>query len=397
MKLISQIQDKMKRHQERNQSLGYRYVIADSIQFLDTEVWKKLVKNGSIFLDQKYLQAIESAPPSNTSQRYAIAYDGDKPIVALVCQIADVCGESITKPTQELSKKMAQNYRERILVCGNLVSSGLHGIAFDESLDIELVWRIAAEILYKIRCSERLDGPIDFVMLKDMKGEYLNVSSLLERYSYRKIKTDPDMVLVFAEAVKTFDDYLVMLTSKYRNRVRKVIKQVEKAGLQCQKLCITPELDKQLHQLYLQVENRASTRLATLPEGYFYTLAQQLGEKFCCYGITRDNEVVGFISMVKDGDTAVAYYVGFNYEINQQVPIYFRLLQLVIQWGAEQNCRQISFGRTAAEPKVNLGAKPVDTYIWVRHRVPLVNFFVRKLFPNIPYKEVPQRSVLKSS
>ena len=55
MKLISQIQDKMKRHQERNQSLGYRYVIAESIQFLDTEVWKKFVKNGSIFLDQKYL------------------------------------------------------------------------------------------------------------------------------------------------------------------------------------------------------------------------------------------------------------------------------------------------------------------------------------------------------
>jgi len=395
MKLVNQIQDKVKRHQERRVSTGLHFVIADSIRYIPQQAWKKIVEHQSLFMSLEYLNTIEAHSPENSQQRYAMAFEQGKPVVAVVCQVAQINGGNFYKPANKLQTLVAEKYQERILVCGNLVSSGLHGVAFDPELDEDRVWRIVAEMLYKIRRGEQLGGTIDFVMLKDLKGGQINRSSMLERYSYRKIQTDPDMVLQLDETIQCFDDYLASLTSKYRSRCKKIITSVEAAGYRCEKLPVDPIMDKRLHQLYLQVENKSQVRLATLPQGYFYALSQILGDKFCCYGIKTDAHLAGFISIVKDGDSAVAYYVGVDYQVNKEVPVYFRLLQLVIESAIEMGCQRISFGRTASEPKANLGAKPVDSYVWVRHRVPLVNFVIRKLFRSVPYEEAPERTVIR--
>lgn len=153
---------------------------------------------------------------------------------------------------------------------------------------------------------------------------------------------------------------------------------------------------EQLHELYLNVEQKSKTRLATLPSGYFFGLSESLRGNFCCYGIIQNETVLGFISVIKDREDAVAYYVGFDYAANDEFPIYFRLLQLVIEAAISMHCKRVLFGRSALEPKAGLGAKPVDEFIWARHRVPVVNFFVRKLFRNVPFDEAPHRTVFKS-
>lgn len=394
--MVSGLQDKLKRHKERHTSTGCQFVLSDSISFLNSSDWRSVASQGSIFLSMEYLEAIEKYSPDNTQQRYAIAYENNQPLVVVVCQIAEITGGHLIQPDNRIKEKVAENYRERVLVCGNLVSSGLHGVAFAQCIDIERVWRIVAEVLYKIRRAEQLDGPIDFILIKDLKDTFFANSEILQRYSYRSIQTDPDMVLQLSKQIKSFDDYLMTLTSKYRSRAKKTIKSVESAGFRCEKLVVTAALDKQLHQLYRQVENKSEVRLATLPEGYFLALSQKLPNHFCCYGIRSEEKLVGFISIVKDSGTAIAYYVGVDYQVNEQTPVYFRLLQLVIDWAIEQNCYSISFGRTALEPKANLGAKPVDTYILARHRVPLVNFVVRKLFRNVPFDEAPERTAIKN-
>ncbi|TQV85462.1 GNAT family N-acetyltransferase [Aliikangiella coralliicola] len=395
MKVISRLKDKVKRHQERHTPLGYRFVIADSIRFLNANDWQTVASQGSIFLGTGYLETIEAYSPENTQQRYVIAYDNDKPVVVIACQIAEISGTNFTRTDNRIKNKVAENFRERILVCGNLVSSGLHGIAFDKNVAEQDGWRIVAEALYKIRRGEQLNGTIDFVMIKDIKGDYLETSEIVERYSYRRIKTDPDMILTLPEDVNTFDAYLALLTSKYRARVKKIKKAIESEGYRCEKLQLTEALDTKLHQLYLNVENKSNTRLATLPKGYFLGMARNLQENFNCYGITSDEHLAGFVTVIKDGNQAIAYYVGVDYEANGRMPVYFRLLQLVIECALEMGCRTISFGRTALEPKANLGAKPVEAYVWARHRVPVVNYFIRQLFRNVPYDEAPERNVTK--
>lgn len=397
MNLFDKTKDKLQRHAERHSPLDIQYAFADSIAFLNSGDWDGIAENSTLFLSREYLRAIEQHPPENTRQRYSIAYLMDKPVLILACQLADISGDRLASAENAIAKVLSKNYKERVIVCGNLVSSGLHGVAFCDQIDNDTGWRIAVEILYKIRRAEKLSGVVNFSIIKDIKGDQKEVSKTLERFSYRKIQTDPDMVLQLAGGVQTFDDYLAMLSSKYRNRIKKIQTGIEQAGLVCKKLFIDETADQEIHNLYLNVEERAKTRLATLPKGYFKGLADNLGDNFACYGILDGEKIVGFITVIKDGSIAVAYYVGFDYQQNEQHPIYFRLLQLVIESALIMKCTEVHFGRSALEPKANLGAKPVETYVWARHRVPVVNFFVRKLFRNVPFDEAPERSAIKSS
>ena len=86
--------------------------------------------------------------------------------------------------------------------------------------------------------------------------------------------------------------------------------------------------------------------------------------------VKRAGEILGFVNTVKDGETAVGYYIGFDRAANEQFPIYFRLLQAVVDDAIKFGCKRLSLGRTALEPKARLGACPAPMRVWIRHRIP---------------------------
>jgi hypothetical protein len=59
-------------------------------------------------------------------------------------------------------------------------------------------------------------------------------------------------------------------------------------------------------------------------------------------------------------------------------------------------CQRLSLGRTALEPKAALGAKPEPMRVWLRHRVPTLNWMVRGLLGTVPRGEAPERSPFKA-
>ena len=77
------------------------------------------------------------------------------------------------------------------------------------------------------------------------------------------------------------------------------------------------------------------------------------------------------------------------------MPIYFRLLQTVIEDAIELGCERLSLGRTALEPKARLGAKAEPMSVWIRHRIPAMNLVVRGLLQTISHEEAPERSPFK--
>lgn len=397
MKAIATLKDKLKRRTERRTALNVQYVFADSINFVNADHWRHVTQGASIFLQHPYLCAIEASPPENVQLRYVIAYQMGTPILVLTCQIADVSGAQFVQIDHKAKALFDKSINERLLVCGNLISSGQHGVAYVDFISDELAWRIAAEAMYKIRRADKLHGAVNFSLLKDFKGVEKSQSHILERYSYRPIQTDPDMVLTLSDQCQRFEDYLAGLTSKYRSRVKKLIRTIDEAGFTIQPITIDETIDRELHQLYLNVENRANVRLATISPGYFHLLSQALGRDFLCQGLYREGNLAGFITVIKDRDQAIAYYVGFDYALNADFPIYFRLLLSVIEAAIHFGCTKISFGRSALEPKASLGALPVETYVWARHRIPAINALVRELFSNIPHEQAPERNVMKNT
>ena len=111
--------------------------------------------------------------------------------------------------------------------------------------------------------------------------------------------------------------------------------------------------------------------------------------------VKRDGEMPGFVTRLKDGDTAVGYYIGFDRPSNADFPIYFRLLQAVVNDAIKLGCRRLSLGRTALEPKARLGARPEPMRVWIRHRIPALNILVRALLHGVSHDEAPERNPFK--
>jgi hypothetical protein len=71
------------------------------------------------------------------------------------------------------------------------------------------------------------------------------------------------------------------------------------------------------------------------------------------------------------------------------LPLYLRLLHTATEVGLERGAKRVVFGRTALEPKARLGAKPVSTMMWARHRQPLVNSVTGGLLQLWRHAEAP--------
>jgi predicted N-acyltransferase len=206
------------------------------------------------------------------------------------------------------------------------------------------------------------------------------------------------MVLDISPRWHSYDDYLAGLNSKYRKVSRQIDKDVAAAGLVVEDLSGPVAIERHaesLHELYLQTHRKAQFRPVTLPVTFLPSLATHLGDDLRCTVVRRDSELLGFVTTVRDGETAVGYNIGFDRKANAEAPIYFRLLQVVVDNAIKVGCRKLSLGRTALEPKARLGARPEPMRVWIRHRIPMLNALVRGLLHTISHDEAPQRNPFK--
>ena len=249
-----------------------------------------------------------------------------------------------------------------------------------------------AEALERIRHAEGLSRVTDVSLIKDVPPGTRPAREALIEGGYRTIDTEPNMVLRLDPGWKTDRDFLASMASKYRRSFEKILRRVEEAGCRTEPLDDIASCAGALHRLCLQVERRAKLRPGVLPEAFFPTLAVALGESFRCVALRdRADRLVGFVTVIRDGATAVGYFMGFDSEVNRDVPVYLRLLYAVVEEALRMGCRQVSFGRTALDPKARLGAEPVPLNVWVRHRQPSLNEMIERWLPMVLFEKVPTR------
>jgi hypothetical protein len=289
------------------------------------------------------------------------------------------------------------NLRERMVVAGNLLSWGFHGIGFTPDEDPAQLWPGVAEALYRIRRAERLTGQTNLVMVKDLAPNQTGLDAL-HRFSYRPMETQPNMVLRIEPGWRSYDDYLAALDAKYRRKAKDQAKKLAAAGCTVEPLIDLEPHSARLYQLYLAVHSNASVRLVKVPEGYLPALAMATQKHFRCTVVRRDSEILGFVTTIRDGDMALAYYIGFDRAAAATgLPIYLQLLHATVADAIAWGCKSLSLGRTALEPKAALGAKPERMSVWLRHRVPALNWILRGLLGGIPHAEAPERNPFKST
>lgn len=413
-RLKRKVRDLKDQHDERYRPTGFGFVLADRIDYLDGVHWDTVAAHGSVLLSRPVLRAIETAGPDNVCPRYALIFRERRPVAILVVQIVTVTGSHVKKKSVPstsgrtlarvqqmlgpLVDAASARMEERMLVAGNLMAWGCHGVAFVPDEDPAKLWSAVAEAIYRIRRAERLNGQTDLAMIKDLTARQTG-AEVLTRLGYRSAETEPNMVLTIDPKWQTYDDYLQALDAKYRRKVKDIGKKLTQAGCVTEPLSVDLAAEaSRLHELYLAVQGNATVRLVTLPPVYLPAMQAALGENFRCTVIRRAGEIVGFVTSVRDGDTAIGYYIGFDRAAaTEGLPLYLQLLHATIADAIHWRCRRLSLGRTALEPKAGLGAKPEPMTIWVRHRVPALNWLLRGILGVVPHAEAPERNPFKNS
>jgi len=291
---------------------------------------------------------------------------------------------------------------QRMLVCGNLLSTGPHGVAFAEGEDPAQLWPVVEEALHRIRSSIKLFGDSDLVMIKDLTDDQKDAATSLRRFHFRRFETEPNMILHFKPGWRSFDDYLGDMRSEYRIRIRKTIRELETSGIVLERL--GPEQVKaraaEIYELYLQLHEHRNLRLVTIGPQWIPALAASFGDDFRTV-IARPKEgskLLGFVSVIRDGDSACGYYMGFDKATAAQgIPLYLGLVYASVGQGIEMGAKQIFLGRTALAPKAQIGAKAQPMYGYLRHRNAALNLAVPSILALLPSPdEPPERHPFKN-
>lgn len=394
------------KHRARHTSSGFDIAIADRIAMLDGARWDAAAATGGFHLRRDYLEVLEQHGPDTIEPAYALVARGGEPVAAVAAQWLAFTGERLgrkngaTSPPpaekrllQPLARKALDRVKQRVLVCGNLLSWGNHGVAFARGVDPAAAWPGVGEALYRLRRATKLDGQTDFVAVKDLGAAEAAHFAPMQLLGYRRLATEPNMVLAIDPKWRGLDDYFAALAAKYRKAGKRIRDDVTAAGFAVAPLAVDEVAAgaARFQELYESVHRNAPIRLATLGSSFWPAFAQCGGEHLRCTAIRRGDTLVGFVNTLRDGDTAIGYQIGFDRAAAETAPIYLRLLQATIESAIELGCRRLSLGRTALEPKARLGAKPEPVEVWLRHRIPALNLLVKGIVGHVTHDEAPER------
>lgn len=125
-------------------------------------------------------------------------------------------------------------------------------------------------------------------------------------------------------------------------------------------------------------------------------MKSQLGENFKFYGYFDNDKLIGFNTLIKNGDILDTYFLGYDSEIQREKMLYLNMLYDMIGYSIKKGFKKIVFARTALEIKSSIGANPVPMYGFLQHRNHLLqrqmDFLFNYFEPKIQWQ---QRSPFK--
>lgn len=376
--------------------------VVESIHDVNATAWDAVVAGNPWFLGRAWLDCIERAAPENMVFRYGILVENDEPVAVFHAQLIDISWDHLAllgtgEKRVPISKRAAMHLRNyalgafgrRVLVCGNQFATGPYGIAIAPGSDSPALQRHVVDAIAAVRWP---DGHApDYIVVEDFEAN-MPLPVPLSSHGFGILPTEPGMTLALAPEWRTYDDYLHALKAKYRKAALKTHAEIADAGGTLEDVVDIEPIANTLHALYDQVEKRAVVRFGQLPVEHLPLLAKSLeSEQFRCTVLRVHDEIVGFGTLIKDGDTAVAHIVGFDYAVNALHPVYLRILHSLVATAIEMRCARLSFGRTALEPKARLGATPTPMEVYVRHRNPVINTVAQALLRLLPQERAPDR------
>lgn len=373
----------------------FSFKIYDTVQDIPVE-WDTLSKK-NIFLSRDYLRILETAPPQNMSCRFVALFHEEEIIGICISQFLDLSqipsfGERDHCLRTKIRNFVFKKFGSKVLIIGNNMLTGQNGIAFSKKAPQKTIIKQLKQASNALEHLYQKQGKKPHLTIfKDFSKTQIKDFDITEFDSFYRFSTQPNMIFDIKNSWETFDNYLAELNKKYRDQYKRARKKSESLHKQKMSLSEIQKHKKEIHELYMNVAQKAAFNTFYLGENHFEIFKKNLKDHFLFYGYFNENKLIGFNTLIKNGTDIDTYFLGYDENCQKEKMLYLNMLYDMIGYSINKKYRRIIFARTALEIKSSVGAKAVDMFGLIKHNNPILNVLVSKTFkyfePKIEWQE----------
>lgn len=360
-----------------------------SIKEVPADLWDNIVPESKTLLGRDYLSAFEQSVSDNVEFRYIIFRNRGYAEGVAAFQIIQFDASNIDASTDGVVKgfkermlaHMVRPLSFRLLVSGNTFMTGCYGMYFRDGQMTEARVEWLHDAIERIQQAESTQGtPLSGVVVKDFFMDEAQEMSPFKEMGCLEFKAQPNMIVNIRPEWKQFDDYLGAMSSKYRTRIKRALKDLK--GIEVQKLDLQYLKDnmERIQDLYGQVIDTSSFKLATFDIKHLVPMKEEFANDFEVDGFFKDGKLIGFMSFhVSANKEMIAGMLGIDRDEQRTHDLYLNMLVHYVRRAIDRGCTRILMGRTAMEIKSSIGAVPYDMVVYMKHFSPIKNAILKPI------------------
>ncbi|WP_366186915.1 peptidogalycan biosysnthesis protein [Flavobacterium ovatum] len=366
-----------------------------STQNLPTN-WDSLTPK-NIFLSKDYLSILEKSAPTNMVCYFIGIFKENELVGISLAQKINLSKVNSLGERDHCFKTMIKNFLfkkfiSNVLVIGNNMLTGQNCFCFSDQINLEDGITALHEATHAL--TDQLKSQkkkIHLTVYKDFLTTNTQLFKTSKFKSYYHFNTQPNMVFNIKESWNSIDDYIGDLNKKYRDQYKRARKKA--IGIDKRKLSLD-EIKKshyRINELYLNVAQNAPFNTFYLSENHFEVFKKKLHDNFLFYGYFIDEKLIGFNTLIKNGEDIDTYFLGYDESCQREKMLYLNMLYDMIGYSINKKYKRIIFARTALEIKSSVGAIPVEMIGLIKHKNYFINLLMAKSFayfePKTEWKE----------
>ena len=361
----------------------YSFEIYNSVSLLPLE-WNSLTTD-NIFLTREYLEVLENSSPVNMICHFIGIFEEQKLIGIALTQFLfaeklDSFGDRDQCFKTSVRNFAFKNFASHVLFVGNNMLTGQNAFAFDKNAKQSKAIKTLHKAINQLKKDLKAKGKkVHITSIKDFTATDIEPFQAEFKNNYT-FSTQPNMIFEINENWKTEQDYIDALSKKYRDQYKRARKKSD--GIVKQKMTLSDikKYEDIIYDLYFHVAKNAPFNTFFLARNHFSFFKEIMKDDFLLYGYFLDEKLVGFNTLIKNGDTMDTYFLGYDETVQREKMLYLNMLYDMIGYSVKKGFKKIIFARTALEIKSSVGAKPVKMYGLITHSNALINHNIGRFF-----------------
>jgi hypothetical protein len=257
-------------------------------------------------------------------------------------------------------------FKLRIVCAGSAVTdSGKLCVATDPA--------IMTRLCDELERIARREG-VSVIAFKDLlQGDADRLDASLRHGGFARIANMP--VASIAIDFDNLDGYFRTLNTKIRTSLRHKRKRLAEISIE-EYDGMPPDIEG-IYRLYLNCFERSDLQFEKLTPDFFRGVATLLPNN-CRFVLYRaEGRLIGFNLLLHKNGMLMDKYIGFDYDFSYKYYLYFLNWLNNIEMCLRDGFHIFQAGQAGYETKLMLGSRLEQTYIFFRHRQPLLNKLLR--------------------